>query len=184
MIGVFDQVTVRADSVENVEQVSNDVRSVLGEDKADVTTAQTLFAAISAPLSDAKNSSAIGMYAALIASAVIILFSIGLVARQRIREIGILKAIGASSWNVVSQFSFETVALAVVAALLGALATFPLAQTVANNLVSDSGTGGPTLVGPGGGDGPGNFAGGGGGAFFNAGGQAGARRRPARRRAS
>lgn len=169
----IDQATVRADSVENVEQVSNDVKAALGEDKADVTTAQSLFASISAPLSDAKNSSEVGMYAALVASAIIILFSIGLVARQRIREIGILKAVGASSWNVVSQFSVETVVVAVFAALAGALATFPLAQTVADNLVSDTNAAsGPGLItGPGGGDvavgGPGT------GAFF-IGGPAGA----------
>ncbi len=159
-----DQATVRADDVDNVEQVADDVKAALGEDKADVTTAQSIFASISAPLSDAKNSSEIGMYAALVASAVIILFSVGLVARQRIREIGILKAIGASGWNVVSQFSFETAAVAVVAAVIGAAATFPLAQTVADNLVSDSGSAGPQIAGPGGdvirGPGPGE------GAFF------------------
>jgi putative ABC transport system permease protein len=158
-----DQATVRADSVDNVEQVSNDVKSALGEDKADVTTAQSLFASISAPLSDAKNSSEVGMYAALVASAIIILFSIGLVARQRIREIGILKAVGASNWNVVSQFSFETVVVAVFAALAGAIATFPLAQTVADNLVSDTSAAGPQLTGPGGDVARG---GGSGGAFF------------------
>lgn len=164
-----DQATVKADSVDNVEQVSADVKGALGEDKADVTTAQTLFTSISAPLADAKSSSEVGMYAALVASAIIILFSIGLVARQRIREIGILKAIGASSWNVVSQFSFETMAIAVVAALIGAIATFPLAQTVANGLVSDTSAAGPQIAGPGGDV----VRGGGTGAFF-IGGPAGA----------
>ena len=94
-----------------------------------MTTAESQFDRISAPLSDAKSSSQVGMYVALVASAIIILFSIGLVARQRIREIGILKAVGASNWNVVSQFGFETAVISMSAALIGAIATFPLAQT-------------------------------------------------------
>jgi putative ABC transport system permease protein len=156
-----DQAIVKADSIDNVDQVSSDIKNTLGTDKADVTTAQTLFSSISAPLSDAKSSSQIGMIVALIASAAIILFSIGLVARQRIREIGIMKAVGASAWNVISQFTVETGIIAVAAAAIGALATFPLAQTVANGLVSDPST--PAFGGPGGGG-----AGGGGGRFFQA----------------
>jgi putative ABC transport system permease protein len=131
-----DQAIVKANRVDNVNQVATDIKNALGTNAVDVTTAQSSFSSISAPLSDAKSSSEVGMYAALLASAIIILFSIGLVARQRIREIGILKAVGASNWNVVSQFAFETGAIAVGAALVGAIATFPLAQIVANGLVS------------------------------------------------
>ena len=153
-----DQAIVKADSVDSVDQVATDIKATLGTDKVDVTTEQSTFASISAPLSDAKSSSRVGMIASLVASAIVIVFSIGLVARQRIREIGILKAVGASNWNVVSQFGVETVFISIGAALLGALATFPLAQTVANGLVSDTTTtepggfaGGPGGPGPGGG---------------------------------
>jgi putative ABC transport system permease protein len=151
-----DQATVKVDSVDNVDRVSTDIKNTLGTDKADVTTALSTFDTISSSLSDAQSSSQIGMIVALIASAAIILFSIGLVARQRIREIGILKAVGASGWNVISQFGIETGIMSIGAALMGALATFPLAQTVANGLVSSPAT---AAVGPGGG-GPG------GGRFF------------------
>ncbi|MEO8456565.1 MAG: ABC transporter permease [Chloroflexota bacterium] len=159
----IDQAIVKADSVDNVDSVSNAIKTALGTDKADVTTGQTAFDAISSPLSDAKSSSEVGLIVALIASAAIILFSIGLVARQRIREIGIMKAVGASSWNVVSQFAIETGIVAVGAAFLGALATFPLAQTVANGLVSSSAAA----------TGPGTTRGGGGAFFQAAGGAAG-----------
>jgi putative ABC transport system permease protein len=158
-----DQAIVKADTIDNVDAASTDIKNTLGTDKADVTTALSTFSTISAPLSDAQSSSQIGMIVALIASAAIILFSIGLVARQRIREIGIMKAVGASGWNVISQFGIETGIMSVGAALLGALATFPLAQTVANGLVSDPST--PTFGGRGG---PGGAAAGvaGGGRFF------------------
>ena len=63
-------------------------------------------------------------------------------ARQRIKEIGILKAVGASNWHVIGQFGVETAGISIVAALIGALATFPLAQKVADGLLSSPSTGG------------------------------------------
>lgn len=148
--GEIDEAIVRADSVDNVERVADDIREKLGEDTVDVSTELSNFEGISSPLSDAKSSSQVGMIAALVASAAVILFSVGLVARQRVKEIGILKAVGASNWHVTAQFGIETVVVSVVAALVGALFTFPLAQTVANGLVSDPATAG----GPGGLRGP------------------------------
>ncbi len=138
--GEVDQAIVTADNGANVDQLATDIRQALGQNNVDVVTEQTIFQAISAPLSDAKDSSQVGMFAALGASAAVILFSIGLVARQRIREIGILKAIGASNWHVIGQFGMETAAVSVAAALVGALATFPLAQKVANGLLSSPST--------------------------------------------
>jgi putative ABC transport system permease protein len=149
--GEVDEVIVRADSVDNVEQVAADLRTTLGEDTVDVSTQQSAFSNISAPVSDARDSSRIGLFAALIASAAVILVAVGLVARQRIKEIGILKAVGASGWHVTAQFGVETAIIAAVAAFAGALATFPLAQSVANGLVSDPSLPGPRFEGPGGG---------------------------------
>jgi putative ABC transport system permease protein len=172
--GEVDQATVVAQSVDDAEQVASDIRAMLGEDVVDVATQVSAFDAISGPISDAKNSSQIGMIAALVASAAVILFSVGLVVRQRVKEIGILKSIGASNWHVIGQFGVETIVASVVAAVLGALVTFPLAQTVANGLVSDpAGAGG---VGGGfRGGGPGNQSGavGGGDFVFTGGGGAG-----------
>lgn len=154
--GEVDEVAVQVDTAVNVGEVADAIRAALGEDVADVTTQEFAFDAISSPLADAQSSSQVGMIAALVATAAVILFSVGLVARQRVKEIGIFKAIGASNWHVTAQFGIETAVVSVVAALLGALATFPLAQAVANGLVSDSAA--PT--------GPGNFAGPGPGVGF------------------
>ena len=134
--GEIDQAVVKADTASSVDQVAADIRQTPGQGNVDVVTEQTIFQAITAPLSDAKDSSRLGMIAALGASAVIILFSIGLVARQRVKEIGILKAIGDSNWHVTAQLGVETGVISVTAAILDALATFPLAQKVATGLHS------------------------------------------------
>ena len=158
--GEIDQAVVQATSVDHAEQVAGDIRELLGEETVDVSTQLSAFDGISAPLSDAESSSQIALIAALVASAAVILFSVGLVARQRVKEIGILKSIGASNWQINAQFGIETAALSVVAALIGALATFPLAQTVANGLVSDPVQAAGVAGGPGrfGGGGPGGAA--------------------------
>lgn len=138
--GEVTSATIHVDSVDNVESVAEAIRTTLGEERVDVITSTSTFERISAPVADAKNSSRTGLIATLAASAAVILFSIGLVVRQRVREIGILKAVGASNWHVSLQFGVETLVVGVTAAIIGALVTFPAAQTVANGLVSDPST--------------------------------------------
>jgi putative ABC transport system permease protein len=128
---------VKVDEVDNVEGVAEEIRTALGGSRAIVTSETGNFESVRAPLADAHTSSRIGLVAALVASAATILISVGLVTRQRVKEIGILKAVGASNWHLTAQFGIETVVVTVVAALVGALATFPLAQSVADGLVSD-----------------------------------------------
>src|SRR5262249_36321042 len=107
---------------------------------------------ISGSLQSAEHSSRIALITALLASVAVILFATALVTRQRVREIGILKAVGAGGWHVGLQFGVETLAVALVAAVVGALITFPTAQSVANGLVATtSGTTGFARAGRAGG---------------------------------
>ncbi len=151
-------VAVVADDVSNVDGVVDAIREVFDEDTADIVTAQDTYERINEPLGNASQTSQIGMIAAFAVAAVVILFSVVLMVRQRVKEIGILKAIGASNWRIGLQFSVETLAMSLVAAVIGALVTFPLAQKVADLLVTDStspaggafGGGRPGLFGGGG----------------------------------
>jgi putative ABC transport system permease protein len=136
--GEVSEATAQVDSAENVSAVAESIKSALGTDKVDVTTSEDEYSRISGSLESARHSSRIALIAALIASAAVILFATALVTRQRVREIGILKAVGASSWHVGLQFGIETFAVALVAGVVGALVTFPAAQTVANGIVSNS----------------------------------------------
>jgi len=108
-----------------------------------------MYERINKPLANASSTSQIGMVAAFIVAAVVILFSVTLMVRQRVKDIGILKAIGASNWHIGLTFSIETLAMSLVAAVIGALITFPLAQSVADMLVTDSSavSGGGTFSG-------------------------------------
>ncbi len=152
-------VTVVADDVDNVDGVVSAIRGIFDEDTADIVTTAGMYERINTPLVNAGNASQTGMLVAFIVAAVVIVFSVVLMVRQRVREIGILKAIGASNWRIGFQFSVETLFISLPAAIIGALITFALAQRVANLLVTTpTGPGGEFMRG---------FAGGGG--FFGGG---------------
>jgi putative ABC transport system permease protein len=143
-------VTVLADDVDNVNAVVEDIREIFDEDTADVTTAEDMYEQIGGNVNSAESTSTIGMIVAFVVAGVVVLFSVILMIRQRVKEIGILKAIGASNWRIGLQFSLETLAVSVVAAIIGALITYPLAQKVAD-LMTGGDSSGPTGGGPGGG---------------------------------
>jgi putative ABC transport system permease protein len=147
--GKLSSITAQVDDAENVDTVAESIRTDIGTDVVDVTTSTDQYDQISGSLTSAKRSSRIALIAALVASVAVILFATALVTRQRVREIGILKAVGAGGWHVGLQFGVETLVVAVVAAAVGALVTFPTAQAVANGLVSTASD--PTLPGSGGG---------------------------------
>lgn len=56
---------------------------------------------------------------AIIATSLIVLFTMFYAVRERTKEIGILKAIGFSNWNVMSQFILEGVFISILAGLAG-----------------------------------------------------------------
>lgn len=137
---VFDlegvtSVTVVADDVGNVDGVVDAIRGIFDEETADIVSTKDMYERINEPVVNAGKTSQIGMIAAFAVAAVIILFSVVLMVRQRVKEIGILKAIGASNWHIGFQFSVETLFISLPAAIIGALITFALAQRVADLLV-------------------------------------------------
>jgi putative ABC transport system permease protein len=76
-----------------------------------------------------------------------------MIVRERRREIGVIKAIGASNVNVMGQFASEAVTLtvlgAVVGIVLGVFAGSPITKLLVNNVSTTAST--ATQGGPGGG---------------------------------
>jgi len=56
---------------------------------------------------------------ALIAASLIVFFTMLYTVRERTKEIGILKAIGFSNWNVMSQFMLEAILISLIAGVVG-----------------------------------------------------------------
>jgi putative ABC transport system permease protein len=129
-------VTVQADDVNNVDAVVSSIREVFPTSVADVTTAQDMYQRINSSVASAQSTSQMAMIVAFIVAGVVILFAVVLMVRQRVKEIGILKAIGASNRQIELQLGGEALGMSVMAAIIGALITYPLAQKVANLLVA------------------------------------------------
>ncbi|HEU0165188.1 MAG TPA: FtsX-like permease family protein, partial [Thermomicrobiales bacterium] len=161
----LSEIRLDVDDISNVDAVAAAVTAKLGTDFS-VTTSEDQYNQIASTLKDAQNSSRVALVVAGLASCLVIIFGVILSARQRIKEIGIMKAVGAANRQVVLQFGIETLVVGLIAGILGSLVTFPVAQSVANGLTSSgtssSGGGG---FSPGGGGGNG----GAGAAFFQAG---------------
>lgn len=122
---------VTVDSVDNIDSVVTAIRESLGAGVADIVTSTDQYERIRAPLAGATGTLQTGLLAALAVSGAVITFSVVLMVRQRSKEIGILKAIGASNRHIALQFGVETLSVSLLASLLGVLIAVPLTQRIA-----------------------------------------------------
>lgn len=124
--GKLSKIRVTVDEVANVEAVTEDLKRLKG---VDAVTAAEQVATARATLG---SISAAGVYGSLLLfalGAVLVVFVMILATRERIREIGTLKAIGASNAEIMQQFLAETFALTGMSAL-GALCVAALFAVV------------------------------------------------------
>jgi len=116
----FSWLFVSTDSVDNVAFVERKVRDALG-DVADIIApkAAATFASTTTKTVD-RMAGTVSLFA--VALTVIVIFFVMLVTvRERAREIGTLKAIGASDGGIVVQFLAEAIALSAIGGLVGVL---------------------------------------------------------------
>jgi ABC-type antimicrobial peptide transport system permease subunit len=156
-------ITAYASSLNVVDSVASTLRSELGS-SVSVVTQKDMINNTANALDGTQNSIRGTLIASVVVAALVIIFAVFLIVRERTQEIGILKAIGASSWRVVSQFAVEILTFSVIAAAVAAVLLLVLGQPLASlfSIVS-SGAGGR----PSGGFGGGFVRFGGGGRFGN-----------------
>ena len=110
----LSKIRVRVDSVTNVEAVAQDLQQLPGVDA--VTAAEQ----VSTATTTLGGMAAATLYGSLLLftiGGVLVVFVMVLATRERTREIGTLKAIGASNWEIIKQFLAEVAALTALAAL-------------------------------------------------------------------
>nr|WP_254703324.1 FtsX-like permease family protein [Pseudarthrobacter sp. C4D7] len=157
---------VTVNSMENVASAKTALQAALGSDKADVTQGQNLQTAVSS-LDSVKNISFIAFIAALGTAGLIILLIMVMLVRERRREIGVLKAIGAPNRTIGLQFVLEALVLAALGSAVGAVIASFASGSIASALVS-SNTTTTAPTGRGFQGGAGGFPGGQGGPFGGA----------------
>ena len=135
--GDITSAVVTVDSVSNVNSVTSAIKSKLGS-AADVTSSVDQAQTSIDSLNSIKNISVYSLIGAVVAGAVIIFLVMLMIVRERRREIGVFKAIGASNVKIVSQFMAEAVTLTILAAVVGILISLAAAEPITRTLVNNS----------------------------------------------
>lgn len=134
----LSKIRVTVDSVANVEAVTEDLKRLKG---VDAVTAAEQVATARATLGSIAAASFYGSLLIFAIGGVLVVFIMVLATRERINEIGTLKAIGASNAEIVKQFVAEVFALtgvaAAIAVLMAGLFGLVLRQTLDVNLRLD-----------------------------------------------
>jgi putative ABC transport system permease protein len=167
--GQVTTATVVANNVNNVASVTKAINAKIGS-KADVTSTEATTEAALAPLNSVKTISTYTLLGAVIGAAIILLLSMLMIVRERRREVGVLKALGAPNRSIIGQFIAEsttfTVLGAVVGFIVGALLSSPIASALVSSTSSTNATTSSGFV-----RGQGGFRGGGNGFTPPSGGQ-------------
>ena len=140
-VGDITSATLTIDSITNVASVTTAAEKALGS-AADVTNASAQAQTTIAPLQNIQSISLYSLIGAVAAGAIIILLTMIMIVRERRREIGVLKAIGASNIKVMFQFMVEATTLtvlgAVIGIILGVVAGNPITHLLVTNSTSSS----------------------------------------------
>lgn len=145
--------TVTVDSISNVASTTTSIQDTLGTSVADVTNATAAADQVVAPLENIKSISLYSLIGAVAAGSVIILLTMIMIVRERRREIGVIKAIGASNMKVMTQFMTEAVTLTLMGSIigigLGVIAGNPITKLLVNNSTNSTTTGATMVRGAG-----------------------------------
>jgi len=138
-----DQVTsatITVDSITNMNSVVSAIKSKLGAGNVDVTSSQDAAQQALSPLENIESISLYSLIGALVAGSIITLLTMIMIVRERRREIGILKAIGASNIAIVTQFTTESLVLTLLGAVVGMVLGVFLSDPILNTLITNAST--------------------------------------------
>ncbi len=130
--------TVQVDSITNLDSTVEAIKTQLGSGAADVVSNQDTSKQALEPLENIRSVSTTSLIGALVAGAVITLLVMVMIVRERRKEIGTLKAIGASDGAVMAQFVTESLVLSLLGSVVGMVAGVAAANPILRALVSNS----------------------------------------------
>jgi putative ABC transport system permease protein len=159
--GEVSTAIVTVNNIDNVSSVTKAIQAQLGS-KATVTSTEATVASQLAPLNSVKTITTYTLVGSVIGAALILLLSMLMIVRERRREIGVLKALGAPDRSIIGQFISESTTFTVLGAVVGLVGGILLSSPIASALVSAT-SNSTTAAGGFVRGGPGGFRGGGSG---------------------
>lgn len=150
----FDRVTAYAENYGQVETVAEKLRELVEAEGFEVIAQDAFFQTTIDSLAMTQRAISVGLLASAGVAVIVIIFAVILIVRERGTEIGILKAVGASSWQVIRQFWVEVTAMSGIAAVLAVVfllwlgpvitSLFQLSSSPSN--MPGPGGGGPVMI--------------------------------------
>lgn len=128
------QLYVTAASADRVEAVTAALRRA-GGDRIDVLAQEASAQRVAGSLAAVTTNARLGALIAAVAGGAVVLLTMILVTRERRREIGVLKAIGASNGDVAGQFAGEALGLALLGGVAGLVLAAAGGSALADALV-------------------------------------------------
>jgi putative ABC transport system permease protein len=138
--GELSTMIVTVNSMENVDAAKTALQDALGTGSADVSQGQRNLETAVSSLGSVKNISFTAFVAALATAGLIILLIMVMLVRERRREIGVLKAIGAPNRTIGLQFVLEALVLVALGSVLGAAVASLASGGIASALISSNTT--------------------------------------------
>lgn len=135
--GAVTSITAVVNSSDNVADTVTSLKSSLG-DEADITSQVEQAEASVESLESISSLAMAGVVVAAIAGAAIILLAMIMVARERRREIGVIKAIGGSNIKVIGQFIAEALTLTIIGTVIGFVVGIAASGPITSSLVDNS----------------------------------------------
>jgi len=132
------RLTAYADSDTDVAAVVSRLQKALGSSLDVVSQSQAFTDTLNA-LRSAQQTIQTTLIVSAITAALIIIFAVFLIVRERTQEIGLLRAIGASHLQIVSQFVVETLTLGVTASIAATILIALFAGTIAKQFTISTG---------------------------------------------
>ncbi|MBT0158836.1 ABC transporter permease [Candidatus Bathyarchaeota archaeon A05DMB-2] len=146
--GQASKLLVFADKVENVDTVENKIKEQYPE-RLEVTTNKAIINQAlenkaeweknlqntQAAVDNLKNTAIMEMGLVVVAQVAIMLFVMLYAVRERTREIGTLKAMGASNSTILGQFMLEGIILSLIAGIIGVVIGTVGASAIGNLLI-------------------------------------------------
>jgi putative ABC transport system permease protein len=145
--GAVTSITATVDSSDHVEATVSSLKATLG-DNADITSDISRAESSVESLESIANLAVAGVIGSAIAGAIIILFTMIIVIRERRREIGVMKAIGGTNIKVVGQFMWESLTLTFLGMVFGLALGVAVSGPMTSSLVTSSSDDPSTQTGP------------------------------------
>lgn len=131
----YNTIVATADDVANLATVTARMGEVLGGTVEVHAETETALQATSG-LETVERITRLGFLICLLCAAIIVFFTLALTVRERRKEVGVLKAIGANTRGIVGQFGIEAVTVVLAATILGLGVAALTSNVIADVLVS------------------------------------------------